>query len=55
VADKLLVWKGNLMHKSGRLTLMKTTMSIMPIHSAISLELPAWVRKALIKLMRGFL
>jgi hypothetical protein len=26
-----------------------------PIHTAISVELPAWVRKALIKLMRGFL
>jgi hypothetical protein len=54
-ADKMPVWKGNLMHKSGRLRLIKSTLSDMPMHSAISLELPAWVRKALIKLMRGFL
>jgi hypothetical protein len=55
VADKLPVWKGNLMHKSRRLTLIKTTLSAVPIHSAISLEFPAWVLKALIKLMREFL
>jgi hypothetical protein len=28
---------------------------MVPIHTAISLEFPAWVHKALIKLMRGFL
>jgi hypothetical protein len=43
------------MHKSGRLYLIKSTLSVVPIHTAISLELLAWVRKALIKLMRGFL
>jgi hypothetical protein len=55
VADRLPVWKGNLMSKFGRLTLIKTTLSAVPIRTAISLEFPIWVRKALIKLMRGFL
>jgi hypothetical protein len=55
VADNLPAWKGSLMHRSGRLTLIKSTLSAMPVHTAICLELPAWVRKALIKIMRGFL
>jgi hypothetical protein len=55
VADRLSVWKGNLMHRSGRLTLIKSTLSAVPVHKTISLELPAWVRKGLIKIMRGFL
>jgi hypothetical protein len=40
VADKLPIWKRNLMHKSGRLTLIKTTLLAIPVHTAISLELP---------------
>jgi hypothetical protein len=55
VADKLPAWKGSMMHISGRLTLIKSTLSAVPIHTAICLELSAWVRKALIKIMRGFL
>jgi hypothetical protein len=55
VVDRLTVRKGNLMHRSGRLTLIKSTLSAVPVHMAISLELPAWVRKALIRIMRGFL
>jgi hypothetical protein len=42
VADKLPPWKGKLMHESGRLTLIKSTLAAVPIHTAISLELPAW-------------
>jgi hypothetical protein len=55
VADKLPPWKGTLMHKSGRLTLIKSTLTAIPIHTTISLELPAWVRKTLAKIMRRFL
>jgi hypothetical protein len=55
VADKLPAWKVSMMHISGRLTLIKSTVSAVPIHTAICLELSAWVRKALIKIMRGFL
>jgi hypothetical protein len=43
------------MHRSGRLTLIKSTLSAVLVHTTICLELPAWVCKALIKIMRGFL
>jgi hypothetical protein len=39
VADKLLpVWKGQLMNQSGRLTLIKTTLSAVPIYTSISIS-----------------
>jgi hypothetical protein len=41
VADKLSSWKGAMIYRSGRLTLIKTTLSAVPVHTAISLELPA--------------
>jgi hypothetical protein len=55
ISDKLPTWRGKLMNKSGRLTLIKTTMTVMPIYIAISLELPNWLLKAMTKLMKEFL
>jgi hypothetical protein len=55
VVDKLLPWKGKPMHKSDRLMLIKSTLAAVPIHLALILELMAWVRKALVKIMRVFL
>jgi hypothetical protein len=55
MADMLLTWKERLMHKSSRLTLINSTLAVVPVHMAISLELPAWVRKAMVKIMRYFL
>jgi hypothetical protein len=46
VADKLPAWHGCLMHRSGRLTLIKTTLSAIPVYTSISLCLPQWLRKA---------
>jgi hypothetical protein len=43
------------MHKSGCLTFIKSTLAAVLIHTAISLELPTWVRNVLVKIMRGFL
>jgi hypothetical protein len=43
------------MHKSGRLTLIKTMLAGIPVHTALSVELPGWVHKAFIKIMRAFL
>jgi hypothetical protein len=43
VADKLLIWKGRLLHWSGRLTLIKTTLSAIPIYTLISIALPPWL------------
>jgi hypothetical protein len=42
MADKLPAWKGRLMHRSGRLTLIKITLTAMSVYTAISHTLPPW-------------
>jgi hypothetical protein len=54
-ADQLLTWKGSLMNRSGRLALIKSTLSAIPIYVCIRMGLPAWVHNALLKLMKAFL
>jgi hypothetical protein len=51
----LLIWKGKLLHQSGRLTLVTTTLSALLIYTAISIELPPWLFKAPRKIMIAFL
>jgi hypothetical protein len=46
VADKLPSWKGRLMHRSSRLTLIKTTMSVVPVYTSINIGLPPWLLEA---------
>jgi hypothetical protein len=55
VADKLLAWRGSLMHRSGRLTLIKTTLSVVLVYASINLGLPQWLHKAMQKVMKVFL
>jgi hypothetical protein len=55
VADKQPIWKGNLMNHSGRLELVKSTLTAILIYTYISLGLPAWTLKAIVKLMKAFL
>jgi hypothetical protein len=55
VTDKLPIWKGNLMHRSGWLTLIKTPLTAIPVYTSINIGLPPWVIKALTKIMRAFL
>lgn len=55
VADHLPTWKGQLMNRSGRLTLIKTTISAIPIYVSIAIKLPPWFINGLIKFMKGFL
>jgi hypothetical protein len=43
------------MHRSGRLTLIKTTMCVVPVYTIISIGLPGWLLKALQKIVRAFL
>jgi hypothetical protein len=43
------------MHKSGHLVLVKTTLSAMPIYTMISISLPPWLQKVLVKIFRAFL
>jgi hypothetical protein len=40
MADKLPTWKAPLLQRSGRLTLIKTTLVVMPVYIAINIECP---------------
>jgi hypothetical protein len=54
-ADRLPIWKGRLLHRCGRLTLIKSTLSAIPIYTMINVALPPWFLKAMKKLMTAFL
>jgi hypothetical protein len=55
VADALLAWKGHLKHRSSHLTLVKITLSALPIYTAISVHLPPWLQKTLVRISKAFL
>jgi hypothetical protein len=55
IANKLPVWKGAQMNMAGRLALIKSTLSTMPIYTSIYLGLPGWVHKAITKIIKAFL
>jgi hypothetical protein len=43
------------MNKSGRLALIKSTLSAIPIHTCLVLDMPPWFVKALNKIFKAFL
>jgi hypothetical protein len=47
VADRLPVWKGN---RCGRLALIKSILSAIPVHTSIVMRLPPWLLRAWKKL-----
>lgn len=53
--SRLPKWKVALMPKSGRLTLVKTVLYVMPIHAMLALDLPKKKIAAINKVCRGFL
>jgi hypothetical protein len=55
VAAKVPAWQGPPMNKSDHLTLVKSTISIMPIYLMMSYSLPNWVVKEIDKICRNFL
>lgn len=55
VADLLPAWQGHLMKKSGRLTLVKSTLSAMPIYLTMSNKLPPWAIKQIDSTRGNFL
>jgi hypothetical protein len=55
MADRLPSWKGRLMHRSGCLSLIKSTLAAIPIYIAMSHELPSWLLKAFVKIFKAFL
>jgi hypothetical protein len=55
VADKLSAWKGQLLQRTDCLTLIRTTLPSISVFIVMSIELPQWLIKALVKIMRAFL
>ena len=55
IAASLPTWRASALPKSGRLLLVKSVLSAMPIHAMLAFELPAKTIKAINKIIRGFL
>jgi hypothetical protein len=55
VADRLPMWKDNLMNRAGHLTLIKSTLCVIPVYLSIAMEIPPWVHKAFEKIFKLFL
>lgn len=54
VQRRLPTWKAGLLQKPGRLSLVKSTLTAIPINTIISIKLSAWATEAITKCMRGF-
>lgn len=55
IAAKLLAWKGKLLERTGRLTLVRSILTSMPVHFLTVFALKKWAVKKIDKLRRGFL
>jgi hypothetical protein len=54
-AKRLPQWGARLLNRGGRTTLVQTTLSALPIHAMMSLDVPPKTLQALAKLCRGFM
>jgi hypothetical protein len=55
MVDRLLAWRGKLMHRNGRLALIKSTLAAIPVYTVISYHLTPWFQKAMTKIFTAFL
>jgi hypothetical protein len=55
MADNLSAWKGNIMHRSVCLALIKLTLYATSVYTAISIKLPGWLLHAVEKIAKTFL
>ena len=55
VANRLPTWKANLLNRAGRTVLIKSTLSAIPTHTALAVNLSPWVIKCIDGYRRGFL
>ncbi|KAM0855047.1 hypothetical protein ACQ4PT_050004 [Festuca glaucescens] len=54
-AKQLPQWGARLLNRGGRTTLVQTTLSALPIHAMMSLDVPPKILQALAKVCRGFM
>jgi hypothetical protein len=54
IADRLPSWKASL-NFAGRTTLVRFVLSAIPVYLLITLHVPKWVIKSIIKIRRAFL
>ncbi|KAM0905144.1 hypothetical protein ACQ4PT_017577 [Festuca glaucescens] len=54
-ASRLPLWSARLLNRGGRTILVQTTLSAIPIHAMMSLDIPAKSMQALKKICRGFM
>jgi len=55
VANRLSAWKAGLLNKAGRTVLIKSTLSAIPTHTALAVNLSPWVIKCIDTYRRDFL
>jgi len=55
VAGCLPAWKAKFLSKAGRCVLVKTTLSAIPMHTALAITISPWVIQCIDKLRRAFL
>jgi hypothetical protein len=55
MADRVPAWKGRLLHHSGRLSLINSTLAAIPVYTTMSQELPTWILRAFEKIFKAFL
>ena len=55
VANRLPTWKAGLMNRAGRTVLIKSTLSAIPTHTAVALNLSSWAISCIDGIRRGFL
>jgi hypothetical protein len=53
--DKLPAWKGRMLQRSSRLTLIKTTLCVVLVYTSISIAVPKWLVKAIQEILKAFL
>jgi hypothetical protein len=55
VVDRLPTWKSRFKSRAGHTTLTKVTLTTIPIHVSIVVELSPWIRKEIDKFKRAFI
>lgn len=55
IASRLPTWKSNQMNSMGRITMVNSVLSAIPIYLLVAIDAPRWIIKGIDKIRRGFL